>query len=256
MRFKTSLLLLVLLICLLLALVVSDNSNRDSRSIRSLNRRGLISEDVARRWLAGERQTLVKQAFESADSAVPDAAMSSENDSNNHPTAVPPTPTRLIATVDTSSADQPVDVEAVTLTNNIRSGERIFFENQQTNCGKCHAVGGRGGHIGPELTEIGKKPLAEIRQSVIEPSGRITLGYETRLIQTIDGLILTGIVKENSEEKIVLMDADGNLTTVLQDDVEETQPGLSAMPSGVAEVLTPAQLRDLLAYLQSLKGNE
>jgi len=136
------------------------------------------------------------------------------------------------------------------------AGEAIFFENELANCGKCHRVGDRGGEIGPDLTNIGEKPAAEILESIAEPSKQITEGYETLVVQTFDGQIFSGIVKEDSDERLVLMDADGNETIIPQDDVDGVQPGLSAMPAGMAESLSPQQMQDLLAFLVTLKGNE
>ncbi len=133
------------------------------------------------------------------------------------------------------------------------AGRRIFFENEQASCSKCHRVGEQGGVIGPDLSKIGEKSYDENLESILEPSKKITEGYATLIVATLDGQIVAGILRENSDERLVLVDADGKETIILQEDVDETQPGLSAMPATYRESLTPQQLQDLMAYLMSLK---
>ncbi|MDP1560037.1 MAG: c-type cytochrome [Pirellulaceae bacterium] len=133
------------------------------------------------------------------------------------------------------------------------AGRLVFFKNEQASCSKCHRVQGEGGLIGPDLSKIGDKTTEEIIESILEPNRKITEGYSTLIVSTLDGQIVAGVLRENSDEKIVLVDAEGKETVILQDDVDETQPGLSAMPSTYRESLTPQQLQDLVEYLKSLR---
>ncbi len=49
------------------------------------------------------------------------------------------------------------------------------------------------------------------------------------------------------------MTADGKLISVPNDQIEERKPGKSSMPEELIKHLTRFELRDLVAYLASLK---
>jgi len=44
------------------------------------------------------------------------------------------------------------------------------------------------------------------------------------------------------------------VVTVKKSDITERRKGLSAMPDGLADLLSPRELRDLVEYLSGLKG--
>ena len=69
-----------------------------------------------------------------------------------------------------------------------------------------------------------------------------------------DGRILQGFVASERADVTVIREADGRQRELRKVDVEERlmQP-VSAMPEGLASNLTPEQLADLIAYLQSLQ---
>ena len=68
-----------------------------------------------------------------------------------------------------------------------------------------------------------------------------------------EGLIYTGVVKEDSETQMALMDADGNVTRLDKDTIEETKEGKSGMPNDLHKALTMSELRDLVAFLADQK---
>lgn len=53
----------------------------------------------------------------------------------------------------------------------------------------------------------------------------------------------------------MLLTAEGNLVTILQEDVEEIVPGKSSMPDDLTKYLTRSELRDLVAYLAERKSD-
>ncbi len=58
-------------------------------------------------------------------------------------------------------------------------GRALFSDLKGLACVKCHAVGGQGGTVGPELSSVGAKyPKDEVIQSVLYPSAKISSGYE------------------------------------------------------------------------------
>ncbi len=57
-------------------------------------------------------------------------------------------------------------------------GRDLFFNNQAAQCARCHAVGGSGGRVGPDLSDIGRRASRDhILQSLVEPSAKIAAGF-------------------------------------------------------------------------------
>jgi quinoprotein glucose dehydrogenase len=129
-------------------------------------------------------------------------------------------------------------------------GRQIFFEKTEVSCVRCHAVGGLGGAVGPELSKIGSaKDRAYLLEAIIDPNIAIAEGFETQLILDIEGVTHFGIVKQETDDFVELMNADGQRLRVPQDEIEERRRGQSSMPTGLQEKLTSRELRDLVEYL-------
>ena len=138
-----------------------------------------------------------------------------------------------------------------------RNGEAIFFDPKGVGCAKCHAVGGQGtANVGPDLTGLAAKyDKAEIVRSVLDPSNRIATGYQTTVIARTDGTILTGIVRDETDAHLDLIDADGKPARVTKSGINQRKIGeLSLMPTGLVDPLSPVEFTDLIAYLASLKA--
>ncbi|RUL85825.1 HEAT repeat domain-containing protein [Tautonia sociabilis] len=134
-------------------------------------------------------------------------------------------------------------------------GEAIFFAADGVGCAKCHAADGKGtADIGPDLTGLASKyDRAELIRSVLEPSQRIATGYQPVLVATDDGRVLTGLVREETADELVLADAEANLIRLPKARIEERRVGqTSIMPGGLAEALCPEEFADLIAYLGTL----
>lgn len=58
------------------------------------------------------------------------------------------------------------------------AGGRIYFGHAAAQCTRCHAIGGRGGDVGPDLQNVGERMTREeILQSLVEPGAVIAEGY-------------------------------------------------------------------------------
>ena len=135
-------------------------------------------------------------------------------------------------------------------------GRVLFNDLKGLACIKCHAVGTEGGNIGPNLSGIATMyPRGELITSVLAPSSRIFSGYETAVVATTDGRILSGLIRSDTADGVVIEDADGKQTVVARADVEDRKPSdLSLMPSGLVETISPGDFADLIAYLETLKN--
>ena len=133
-------------------------------------------------------------------------------------------------------------------------GKRIFTE---ATCAQCHKVNGQGGAVGPELNEVLKRwkgdRVAMLRE-ILDPSHRIDPKYAVQLIETVDGRIITGIVKTEDKTSISILDnPEAPKPTVVQrSDIEEmVKTSKSMMPKALLDRFTKDEIFELLAYLVS-----
>lgn len=131
---------------------------------------------------------------------------------------------------------------------------RVLFEQQS--CIACHTFAPGQAPKGPHLVDIGKRyKRAELIESILKPSAKIAQGFDTYAFITEQGKIYTGFVVGESAEEIHLRQANGLAVTIPQQEIEERakQPQ-SMMPEQIVGNLTPEQLSDLLAWLESLRS--
>lgn len=130
---------------------------------------------------------------------------------------------------------------------------RLVFQNQGV-CMKCHTGDQGGGNAGPSLTHIGRlRRPDELLQSILNPNAVVVPGYGTLTAYLDDGTLVAGTPVEDTPERLVLRTETGDLRTLERDSIEDLTPLTSPMPKQ-AEILTRRELRDLLAYLQTLGG--
>lgn len=134
-------------------------------------------------------------------------------------------------------------------------------------CTACHIVQGVGVGLGPELTEIGAMRGGDhLRESLVDPGASLperVVVWEPRSFSTYavveararDGREIVGQRVNEDSFTIQLRDADGELHSLRKGDLVslEKPPGRSAMP-GYGDLLEPAEIDDLVAYLASLRG--
>jgi putative heme-binding domain-containing protein len=134
-------------------------------------------------------------------------------------------------------------------------GKALFVDAKGIGCIKCHAVAGQGGAVGPDLTGIATRySKDELIHSVLYPSAKIFSGYEPTIVATADGKVVTGIVKSEDTETIVLEDAEAVKHTIAKKEIEERKTSdVSLMPNGLAEGLTREDFADLVGYLETLR---
>jgi len=137
---------------------------------------------------------------------------------------------------------------------NREAGERIFYHARVGGCFRCHEFEGRGYNIGPDLTNIGRTMTRErLVQSIVDPSREIAPMFTNYSILTKDGEVKTGVhVGDEVDGRMRYADQNGRVFHVHPNDIDRRQPSSqSVMPAGLAENLTPQELRDLVAFLES-----
>ena len=131
-------------------------------------------------------------------------------------------------------------------------GAVLFFQ-PYLSCAKCHD-GVDGARLGPDLSKIGKEGTVEhLIESVLIPSKTIRKGYEPVSLVTIDGRTTTGLVVDEKNGVLRLIDpAAGDKTiSIPTAEIERRTTGSrSLMPDGLVDALSERQqFLDLCKYL-------
>jgi putative heme-binding domain-containing protein len=131
-------------------------------------------------------------------------------------------------------------------------GEKIF-RRKELSCINCHAIGGVGGKVGPDLTSIGASAQTDyLIESVLYPNRKIKEGYHTVIVETKDGEDLSGILASENTDKLVLRDSTGKEKEISKKDIAKRVTGASLMPGGLVDALTAKERLDLYRFLSEL----
>ena len=132
-------------------------------------------------------------------------------------------------------------------------GEQVYRRTELA-CTSCHAVGGAGGKVGPDLTSIGASaPTDYLVESLILPNAKIKEGYASVEITTKDGSEYIGTLARESQQEVVLRNAAGAEQAIAKNDIAKREQGVnSLMPSGLLESLNERDQLDLFAFLSRL----
>ncbi len=130
-------------------------------------------------------------------------------------------------------------------------GKTLFHKTQS--CILCHRIGSEGGEVGPNLSDVGKRTKPNyLLESVVDPSAQIAKEFQTEVVVTDEGRIVTGVVISEDQYEVVIADSS-SIHKISKEQIEERQiSDVSTMPS-LANVLTVDQVRDLIAYLVTLQ---
>jgi cytochrome c oxidase cbb3-type subunit 3 len=155
-------------------------------------------------------------------------------------------------------------VEAVP--GDARRGQALYAG--KGGCPACHAIQGRGGALGPDLTDIAaRRGASYLRASLLTPEAALPRGYmpyrgDVSLTQnflqvrvtTRTGRELTGVRVNEDTFSIQLRDATNAIFSFWKSELRELHKdwGKSPMPS-YTDALDRQELDDLVAYLASLR---
>ncbi|MDG3007881.1 PVC-type heme-binding CxxCH protein [Paludisphaera mucosa] len=136
----------------------------------------------------------------------------------------------------------------------VRRGQ-LVFQGEKSACTTCHAIGYRGGDVGPDLTRIGGvRTERDLLEAVLYPSASFVRSYEPVVIATADGKVVNGLLKSETPDEYVLVTGANQTARIPRGDVEEIRPGtVSVMPAGLDQQLSPQDLADLVAFLRACK---
>lgn len=143
---------------------------------------------------------------------------------------------------------------------------RVIYESKGS-CATCHIVRGRGGNLGPELTDIGaRRGAAYLRAALVDPAASLpegllpdyTSGYSQFLpvrVATRDGREVRGLRVNEDTFTLQIRDINNRFYSFRKVDLKELNKefGKSAMPSYEMR-FSASEINDLVAYLAGLRG--
>ncbi len=137
---------------------------------------------------------------------------------------------------------------------NADNGRNIFYKSGKANCVQCHKVGDRGGDAAPNLLGIGNRQDSNyILESIVNPSAKLTPGYSAIAVTMKDGSIVAGMLMKQDDNEVVVRNIDTKEDRVCKkSDIETLPPSMSSMPP-MGLILSKSEIRDLVAFLASLK---
>lgn len=131
-------------------------------------------------------------------------------------------------------------------------GEKVYLN--QGGCRQCHKIGRDGGVQGPDLTRVAERlSTRQLLTSVYNPMEEISPGYGTSSVTLKSGEAAVGRLARENKSEVVLVSANGEERIFRRDEIASMTPPVSAMPP-MGAVLSPEDLRDLVAYLAGLRG--
>jgi putative heme-binding domain-containing protein len=131
-------------------------------------------------------------------------------------------------------------------------GENIY-RRPELGCITCHAIGGAGGKVGPDMTSIGASAPADyLVEALLYPNAKIKEGYHSVLITTKDEMEFSGIVVKETDNELILRNAANQEVSVARNNIASRRNGASLMPAGLVDALLPEERLDLIKFLSLL----
>jgi len=135
---------------------------------------------------------------------------------------------------------------------NAANGE-LVYRRAAVACTVCHAIGGAGGHVGPDLTTIGASaPLDYLVESVMVPGAKVKEGFNAIALTLKGNRAASGVLARETDRDLILRDATGAEQVIAKSDVTARENIGSLMPPGLIVGLTDRDKGDLFAFLSQL----
>ncbi len=133
-----------------------------------------------------------------------------------------------------------------------KAGSEMFLK---AGCIACHTITADEPPKGPILSAVAKiYDRAALTESLLKPNAKLAQGFESTWIKTKKGEQLEGFVTREGGDNLDLRNIAGQ--TVLVEKADITERGhrdISMMPEGLMNSFAPAELANLLAWMESLK---
>jgi putative heme-binding domain-containing protein len=165
--------------------------------------------------------------------------------------AAKPLVARLVAEKNARSERLKKLESLLTASGDVGRGRKVFF-GKRAACSGCHTMGAEGGHVGPDLTAIGKiRSAHDLLEAIVYPSASFVPGHEVYRVK-VGNEIQSGVIAEQTPDAIVLVTGPNAELRIRRDQIASMEPStVSLMPDGLETTLSHDELKDLLAFLRA-----
>ena len=130
---------------------------------------------------------------------------------------------------------------------------RALFEGKGE-CRDCHAVGGEGSRVGPDLTSIALvRRVGELERSLLDPKAEVQPENRFYKVSPKNGQPVVGRLLNRDTFTVQLMDLDERLRSFQIADLREHGFDDTPMPPA-RDKLSTQEIADVVSYLSSLRG--
>ncbi|RYD42626.1 MAG: c-type cytochrome, partial [Verrucomicrobiaceae bacterium] len=129
----------------------------------------------------------------------------------------------------------------------------LIYRRPALMCATCHAVGGAGGKVGPDMTSIGASaPLDYLIESVLLPGAKVKEGYHAVVMETRDGHTIMGRLLKSGGGQTVIADAVGTEVSLADEAIVKRTDSGSLMPANLIASISEQEQADLFKFLSQL----
>ncbi len=135
------------------------------------------------------------------------------------------------------------------------AGRRVFF-SLRASCSQCHTINHRGGKLGPDLSNAGQSVnRSQLIHSILKPSDQFPPQFQAWIVETKDGEEHRGLqLDHKAKGAIELYTLLGQTEHFSAEEIDRYYAAQrSLMPDGLEAGLTTSEMRDLVAFLESLR---
>ncbi|MCA9191962.1 MAG: DUF1080 domain-containing protein [Planctomycetales bacterium] len=131
-------------------------------------------------------------------------------------------------------------------TSDLELGRAIFNKT----CQRCHMLYGIGEKLGPDLTGSNRANLDYLLENIVDPSAVMANEYRQSVFLTVDGQVVTGIVRSETENAVTVQTADA-VIVLPKNEIEQRQASeKSMMPDDQLSQFSPHEIVSLIGYLR------
>ena len=106
--------------------------------------------------------------------------------------------------------------------------------------------------VAPKIAGSQLKGVGYLVENILDPNAVIGRDFQARNVLTIQGLVVTGLVENETDSAVTIRTAT-NTVTIAKDDIEEIRISKNSfMPEGLLKTLNDREKLELLKYLMSL----
>ena len=152
--------------------------------------------------------------------------------------------------LNTVSADRAAIIEqyAPALSGGDAEAGKLVFNRV---CAQCHRLSEMGNDVGPPLKQLADKSPQQLLETILDPNREVDPKYASYSVLLQDGRVFAGIIAEEAASQIVIAEAGGKKHTIARSDIDQLRStGVSLMPTGLEQQITPEQMNQLISFLK------